>query len=177
MVGGWGEELGQEADGVAVAARHGVGVDVDGGGGAGVAERSTSCCTRLRTTDRNRSGIPMGVYYSGLGTNPPGVSVELAGTPLIESEETDVQLPEEVLSDLRKRLRRVPVRYKASSGCWTTVASAATSSPRSPPQPRPRTGWIPAGRRGLTYCLAHPEEAEADGYPIDEVEKMFMRLA
>jgi DNA-binding FrmR family transcriptional regulator len=30
---------------------------------------------------------------------------------------------------------------------------------------------------GLTYCLAHPEEAEADGYPIDEVEKMFMRLA
>ena len=30
---------------------------------------------------------------------------------------------------------------------------------------------------GLTYCLAHPDEAEADGYPIDEVEKMFMRLA
>jgi len=30
---------------------------------------------------------------------------------------------------------------------------------------------------GLTYCLAHPEEAEADGYPLDEVEKMFMRLA
>jgi hypothetical protein len=36
------------------------------------------------------------------------------------------------------------------------------------------------GRRlsaGLTCCLSHPEEAEADGYPIGEVEKMFMRLA
>jgi DNA-binding FrmR family transcriptional regulator len=30
---------------------------------------------------------------------------------------------------------------------------------------------------GLTYCISHPEEAEADGYPLGEVEKMFMRLA
>ena len=30
---------------------------------------------------------------------------------------------------------------------------------------------------GLTYCLAHPEEAEASGYPLEVVEKMFLRLA
>ena len=30
---------------------------------------------------------------------------------------------------------------------------------------------------GLTYCLAHPEEAEATGYALDAVEKMFMKLA
>jgi len=30
---------------------------------------------------------------------------------------------------------------------------------------------------GLTYCLEHPEEAEADGYPIDTVERMFMKFA
>ena len=30
---------------------------------------------------------------------------------------------------------------------------------------------------GLTYCLEHPEEAEADGYPIAAVERMFMKLA
>lgn len=30
---------------------------------------------------------------------------------------------------------------------------------------------------GLTYCLEHPDEAAADGYPVGEVEKMFMRLA
>ena len=30
---------------------------------------------------------------------------------------------------------------------------------------------------GMTYCISNPEAAEADGYPIDEVEKMFLRLA
>ena len=30
---------------------------------------------------------------------------------------------------------------------------------------------------GLTYCLAHPEEAEASGYPLDVVEQMFLKLA
>ena len=30
---------------------------------------------------------------------------------------------------------------------------------------------------GLTYCIEHPEEAKADGYPIDAVQKMFMKLA
>jgi hypothetical protein len=30
---------------------------------------------------------------------------------------------------------------------------------------------------GLTYCVAHPEEAEADGYPIEAVQRMFMKLA
>jgi hypothetical protein len=30
---------------------------------------------------------------------------------------------------------------------------------------------------GLTYCLAHPEDAEAGGYEIDAVQKMFMKLA
>jgi len=30
---------------------------------------------------------------------------------------------------------------------------------------------------GLTYCLSNPEEAEASGYPIGAVEKMFMKLA
>jgi DNA-binding FrmR family transcriptional regulator len=29
---------------------------------------------------------------------------------------------------------------------------------------------------GLTYCVTDPEKAEADGYPLDEVEKMFLRL-
>jgi hypothetical protein len=30
---------------------------------------------------------------------------------------------------------------------------------------------------GLTSCLADPEKAAAEGYPIDVVEKMFMKLA
>jgi len=30
---------------------------------------------------------------------------------------------------------------------------------------------------GLVYCLENPEEAAADGYAIDEVQRMFMKLA
>ena len=30
---------------------------------------------------------------------------------------------------------------------------------------------------GLSYCLSHPEEAEAAGYPLEEVERLFLKLA
>ena len=30
---------------------------------------------------------------------------------------------------------------------------------------------------GLTYCLNHPELAARDGYDVDDVQKMFMKLA
>lgn len=89
-----------------------------------------------------------------------------------------MELPEEVLSDLRKRLRRVAGQVQGiermldeGRECRDVVTQISAAS-RALEQ---------AGFRlvsaGLTYCLAHPEEAEADGYPIDEVEKMFMRLA
>ena len=92
--------------------------------------------------------------------------------------ETDVELPEEVLRDLRKRLRRVAGQVQGiermldeGRECRDVVTQISAAN-RALEQ---------AGFRlvsaGLTYCLAHPEEAKADGYPIDEVEKMFMRLA
>jgi DNA-binding FrmR family transcriptional regulator len=30
---------------------------------------------------------------------------------------------------------------------------------------------------GLTYCIEHPDEAAASGYPIDEVQRLFTKLA
>ncbi len=30
---------------------------------------------------------------------------------------------------------------------------------------------------GLTYCLNNPEQAAEQGYDIDDVQKMFMKLA
>ena len=30
---------------------------------------------------------------------------------------------------------------------------------------------------GLTYCVTDPDKAAAEGYPLDEVEKMFRKLA
>lgn len=70
------------------------------------------------------------------------------------------------------------VSFKGSSGCstragsagtWVTQISAATKALEQ------------AGFRlvaaGLTYCLANPKEAESDGYPLGEVQRMFMKLA
>ena len=30
---------------------------------------------------------------------------------------------------------------------------------------------------GLTYCVEHPDDAAAEGYPLEEVQRMFMKLA
>lgn len=30
---------------------------------------------------------------------------------------------------------------------------------------------------GLSYCVANPEQAEVEGYPLEEVQRMFMKLA
>ncbi|MHB1511115.1 MAG: metal-sensitive transcriptional regulator [Acidimicrobiales bacterium] len=89
-----------------------------------------------------------------------------------------MQLPDEVVDDVRKRLRRaagqvhgVEKMLEEGRECREVVAqiSAATKALEQ------------AGFRlvaaGLTYCLENPEDAEADGYPIDAVQRMFMKLA
>lgn len=89
-----------------------------------------------------------------------------------------MQLPEEVIEELRRRLHRVAgqiegIERMLDSGreCRDVVTqiSAATKALEQ------------AGFRlvaaGLTYCLANPEEAEVDGYPLEEVQRMFMKLA
>jgi DNA-binding FrmR family transcriptional regulator len=89
-----------------------------------------------------------------------------------------VQLPEDVIDDVRKRLRRVAgqvqgVERMLDEGreCKEVVAqiSAATKALEQ------------AGFRlvaaGMTYCVEHPGEAEADGYGVATLQKMFMRLA
>ncbi len=89
-----------------------------------------------------------------------------------------MQLPEEVTTEVRNRLRRVAGQVQGvermleeGRDCREIVAqiSAATKALEQ------------AGFRlvaeGLTYCIQRPEEAGADGYDVDMVQKMFMRLA
>ncbi|MGD0256038.1 MAG: metal-sensitive transcriptional regulator [Acidimicrobiales bacterium] len=89
-----------------------------------------------------------------------------------------MQLSEDIVEDLRKRLHRVAgqiegVERMLDQGreCRDVVSqiSAATKALEQ------------AGFRlvaaGMTYCVEHPEEAEADGYPLKAVQRMFMKLA
>jgi DNA-binding FrmR family transcriptional regulator len=89
-----------------------------------------------------------------------------------------VQLTDDVVEDVRKRLHRVAGQIEGiermldqGRECRDVISqiSAATKALEQ------------AGFRlvaaGLTYCVEHPEEAEADGYPLEAVQRMFMKLA
>ena len=89
-----------------------------------------------------------------------------------------MEMPKDVVEDVRRRLHRVVGQVKAvermldeGRECRDVVTqlSAATKALEQ------------AGFRlvaaGLTYCVEHPEDAAADGYALDEVQRMFMKLA
>ncbi len=89
-----------------------------------------------------------------------------------------MQLPDEVVEDLKKRLRRVAgqvqgVERMLAEGreCRDVVTqlSAATKALEQ--------AGFKLISSGLVYCLENPEEAAADGYAIDDVQRMFMKLA
>jgi DNA-binding FrmR family transcriptional regulator len=85
-----------------------------------------------------------------------------------------MELPDEVVDDVRKRLRRVAgqvqgvERMLADGRDCKDVVTQLSAAMKALEQ---------AGFRlvasGLTYCIENPDRAE----PIEEVEKMFMKLA
>ena len=88
-----------------------------------------------------------------------------------------MQLPDDVIEDLRKRLRRVEGQVRGVEKMLAegrecrdivTQLSAATKALEK------------AGFKlvvsGLTYWVEHLEEVAADGYAIDQVQHMFMKL-
>jgi DNA-binding FrmR family transcriptional regulator len=89
-----------------------------------------------------------------------------------------MQLPEQVIEDTRKRLHRIAgqvagIERMLDEGreCRDVVTqmSAATKALEQ--------AGFQLVAAGLTYCVQNPEEAEADGYPLEAVQKMFMKLA
>ena len=89
-----------------------------------------------------------------------------------------MELPEDVVDDVRKRLRRVAgqvqgVERMLEEGreCRDVVAQLSAST-----KALEQAGFKLVAS-GLAYCLEHPEQAAADGYAIDEVQRMFMKLA
>ena len=89
-----------------------------------------------------------------------------------------MDFPDEVTDDVRRRLRRIAgqvagIERMLDEGreCRDVVTqvSAATKALE-------QVGFKLVSA-GLAYCLSEPEAAEADGYPLEEIEKMFLRLA
>jgi len=89
-----------------------------------------------------------------------------------------MQIPDNVLDDVRKRLRRAAGQVQAcermlSEGreCREVVTqiSAATKALEQ--------AGFKLVAAGLTYCVEEPDAANAEGYSMAEVERMFLKLA
>lgn len=88
-----------------------------------------------------------------------------------------MELPDETVADLLRRLRRVEGQVRGIQSmlseqreCADVVTQIAAAS-----KALEQVGFKLVAA-GLTYCLAHPREAAAAGYDLDRVEKMFMKV-
>ena len=89
-----------------------------------------------------------------------------------------MEFSDEVKDDLHKRLRRVEGQIRGIQAmlatdreCRDVVTQIAAAT-----KALEQVGFRLLAA-GLTTCLADPEKAAADGYPVDEVERMFLKLA
>ena len=89
-----------------------------------------------------------------------------------------MKFPEEVVEDLRVRLRRAAGQVQAvetmladGRECRDIVTQLSAAS-----KALEQVGFRLISN-GLVYCLEHPEEAQASGYDIDEVQRLFTKLA
>ena len=88
-----------------------------------------------------------------------------------------MELPEETVAELLKRLRRAEGQVRGvqqmlvdGRDCRDVVTqlSAATRALE-------QTGFVLVAA-GLTWCLSDPERAAAEGYRLEDVQKMFLKL-
>jgi len=89
-----------------------------------------------------------------------------------------MELPEETIDDILKRLRRVEgqvrgIQQMLTDGreCRDVVTQISAAS-----KALDQAGFKLVAS-GLAFCIDHPDEAARDGYDIDTVQKMFMKLA
>lgn len=98
--------------------------------------------------------------------------------PLLAIDGPMMDLPPETIDDLKKRLRRAQGQVQGvvqmlddGRDCRDvlTQLSAATKALE-------QAGFLLVAA-GLTWCLSDPERAESEGFAIEQVQKMFMKLA
>lgn len=89
-----------------------------------------------------------------------------------------MDLPEQTIDDLLKRLRRVEGQVRGiqqmlldGRECRDVVTQISAAS-----KALDQAGFKLVAS-GLTYCLNNPERAAEEGYDIDDVQRMFMKLA
>ncbi len=89
-----------------------------------------------------------------------------------------MELPQEALDDLQRRLRRVEgqvrgIQQMLAEGrdCRDLVTQIAAAN-----KALEQVGFVLVSE-GLTWCLQDPERSAAAGYDISDVQRMFLKLA
>jgi DNA-binding FrmR family transcriptional regulator len=89
-----------------------------------------------------------------------------------------MEIPEETVADLTRRLRRVEGQVRGiqqmladQRDCRDVVTQMSAAS-----KALDQAGFLLVAS-GLTWCVSHPEESAAEGYALNDVQKMFMKLA
>lgn len=89
-----------------------------------------------------------------------------------------MDLPEETITDLQRRLRRAEGQVRAVDRMLTegqdcravvTQLSAVTKALE-------QAGFLLVAA-GMQYCLTNPEASRAEGLDLDEIQRMFRKLA
>ena len=89
-----------------------------------------------------------------------------------------MRLPDPIVDDVVTRLRRIEGQIRGiqqmlidGRECRDVVTQMSAAS-----KALDQAGFKLVAS-GLTYCLSDPERAAAEGYDVDDVQKMFMKLA
>jgi DNA-binding FrmR family transcriptional regulator len=89
-----------------------------------------------------------------------------------------MDLPEETISDLTRRLRRVEGQVRGlqqmladGRDCREVVTQLSAAN-----KALEQAGFVLVAA-GLTWCLEDPERSAAQGYDVTDVQKMFTKLA
>ena len=88
-----------------------------------------------------------------------------------------MQIPDDTVADLHKRLRRVEGQVRGIQAmlhdgreCRDVVTQIAAAT-----KALEQVGFKLMAA-GLVQCLQDPDTAEANGYPLAEVERLFLKL-
>ncbi|TPW10429.1 MAG: hypothetical protein FD127_3752 [Acidimicrobiaceae bacterium] len=89
-----------------------------------------------------------------------------------------MELPEDTVSDVIRRLRRVEGQVRGiqqmladNRDCRDVVTQLSAAN-----KALEQAGFVLVAA-GLTWCLEDPERSAAEGYDIADVKKMFTKLA
>ena len=89
-----------------------------------------------------------------------------------------MEIPEETIADLQKRLRRIEGQVRGihqmledERDCREIVTQISAAGKALE---QVDFNLVAAG---LTWCVGNPEQSKREGYSIDDVQKMFLKLA